>query len=63
MTLVGPGDTFGDRAEALLLLNLETGRKRRLPGLQVVDWNPEGTRLLARRIAPGVRASWCSWTP
>lgn len=49
LTLVGAGDQFGDKPEALLLLDPETGKKTRVPGLQVVAWNPEGTKLLARR--------------
>lgn len=49
LTLVGANDRFGDKPEALVLLDLDTGEKKRVPGLQVIAWNPAGTRLLARR--------------
>lgn len=49
LTLVGTSDRFGDSPVGLLLLDLDTGTKKRIPGFQVVAWNPEGTRLLARR--------------
>lgn len=49
LTLVGAGDRFGDKPEAIVLLDLDTGKRRRIDGLQVVAWNPAGTRLLARR--------------
>lgn len=48
-TLVGAGDQFGDKPEALALVDLKTGKTRRIPGLQLVCWSPDGTRLLARR--------------
>ncbi|MGQ0466129.1 MAG: hypothetical protein ACT4QG_12490 [Sporichthyaceae bacterium] len=50
-TLVGEGDRFGDTPESLVLVDAKSGEHRRVPGLQVVAWNPDGTRLLARRIA------------
>lgn len=45
VTLIGPDE----KHEALLLLDPKTGKSRRLPGLELLCWNPSGTRLLARR--------------
>ncbi|MGQ0465709.1 MAG: hypothetical protein ACT4QG_10365 [Sporichthyaceae bacterium] len=50
-TLVGEGDRFGDTPESLVLVDAKSGERQRVPGLQVVAGNPDGTRLLARRIA------------
>ncbi|MGQ0463833.1 MAG: hypothetical protein ACT4QG_00790 [Sporichthyaceae bacterium] len=49
LTLVGTGDRFGDRPVGMVLLDLDNGRVKRVPGLQFVAWNPDATRLLARR--------------
>lgn len=50
-TLVGTDSRFGDKPEALLLLDPDTGTIKRVPGLQAICWTPDGTRLLARRTA------------
>lgn len=49
-TLVGANSDFGTSPEALVLLNLDTGRRKSLiRGLQFIAWSPDGTRILARR--------------
>lgn len=50
-TMVDAGDEAGTKPEAILLLDPKTGKKQRIEGLQVICWNPQGTRLLARRTA------------
>lgn len=52
-TLGSPDDNFGGTIEALVLLDPDTGRMKRVPDLQVLSWNPDGTRLLARRAGTG----------
>lgn len=49
ITLVGEGDRFGDKPEAVVLLDPDSGKNRRIDGLQVITWSPDGKRLLARR--------------
>ncbi|HEY3604295.1 MAG TPA: hypothetical protein VGL04_06455, partial [Sporichthyaceae bacterium] len=44
-TLVGVGDKFGDKPEALVFLNLKTGKTKRVSGLEAICWSPDGTRL------------------
>jgi hypothetical protein len=49
VTLVGDEKVSGDRPVGLVLLDPATGKMKRVPDLQVIAWNPDGTRLLARR--------------
>ena len=48
-TIVAADDKFGDRPEALALVDLASGKVERIEGLQLICWNPAGTKLLARR--------------
>lgn len=50
-TINRPGHSFGNQPETLVLLNLRSGKTKRVNGLQAVCWTPDGTRLLARRVA------------
>ncbi|GAA0609440.1 hypothetical protein GCM10009547_09400 [Sporichthya brevicatena] len=49
-TINAADNRFGDKPEALILLNLKTGKTKRIDGFQDVCWSPDGTRLLARRV-------------
>ncbi|MGQ0632597.1 MAG: hypothetical protein ACT4P1_16375 [Sporichthyaceae bacterium] len=49
-TINAPDNSFGDKPETLVLLNLRTGKTKRVDGLQAVCWTPDGTKLLARRV-------------
>ncbi|MGQ0630888.1 MAG: hypothetical protein ACT4P1_07585 [Sporichthyaceae bacterium] len=49
-TINAPDAGFGDKPETLVLLDLKSGKTKRVDGLQAVCWTPDGTRLLARRV-------------
>ncbi|MGQ0464557.1 MAG: hypothetical protein ACT4QG_04470 [Sporichthyaceae bacterium] len=48
--LVGVDESGEDKALGLALLNPDTGKIKRVLGVQAVAWSPDGTRLLAKRI-------------
>jgi hypothetical protein len=48
-TLVGGDSNSDPKADGLILVTLKTGKAKRVPGLLVVCWSPDGTRLLAMR--------------
>jgi hypothetical protein len=47
---LGGGSAGAVLPDGLLLVNLATGRTTAVPGLMVLCWSPDGTRLLAVRI-------------
>ncbi|MGQ0623643.1 MAG: hypothetical protein ACT4PP_03165 [Sporichthyaceae bacterium] len=49
-TINAPDHSFGNKPETLVLLNLKSGKTKRIDGLQAVCFTPDGTRLLARRV-------------
>lgn len=49
-TTVGVDARGEERATGLALLDPDTGKTERVPGLQPLAWSPDGTQLLAKRI-------------
>lgn len=49
-TINAPDNSFGNKPETLVLLDMTSGKTKRVDGLQAVCWTPDGTKLLARRV-------------
>ncbi|MGQ0463827.1 MAG: hypothetical protein ACT4QG_00760 [Sporichthyaceae bacterium] len=56
-TLVGADERGEDKVVGSALLDFDTGKIKRLPGVQPVAWSPDGTRLLAKRIGSAPEGS------
>lgn len=49
-TVNAPDNSFGNKPQTLVLLDIKSGRTQRIDGLQSVCFTPDGTLLLARRV-------------
>lgn len=56
LTLNAPDSRFGDKPTDLVLLDPDSGERKRVPGLQPITWTPDGSRLLVRTTGDPVNS-------